>query len=203
MTKKKTPTVVTSAELESKPPGTKSDAQVASERLHTGKIIKLDRDRIRYPDGNEAEVDIVRHPGASAVVPFLSDPEGEDPQVLLLRQYRYAADGYLYEIPAGRLDPGESPAACAARELKEETGCTAAKIEPLITMVTTPGFTDERIHLFMATDLTHGQAARETDEFADVVIMRLSEALELIQRGEIPDGKTALGLLYAAGFRTG
>jgi len=203
VTKKKTPTVVTSAELESKPPGTKSDAQVASERLHTGKIIKLDRDRIRYPDGNEAEVDIVRHPGASAVVPFLSDPEGEDPQVLLLRQYRYAADGYLYEIPAGRLDPGESPAACAARELKEETGCTAAKIEPLITMVTTPGFTDERIHLFMATDLTHGQAARETDEFADVVIMRLSEALELIQRGEIPDGKTALGLLYAAGFRTG
>jgi ADP-ribose pyrophosphatase len=203
MTKKKTPTVVTSAELESKPPGTKSDAQVGSQRLHTGKIIKLDQDRIRYPNGSEAEVDIVRHPGASAVVPFLSDPEGEDPQVLLLRQYRYAADGYLYEIPAGRLDPGESPAECAARELKEETGCTAKKIEPLITMVTTPGFTDERIHLFIATDLTHGQAAREDDEFADVIVMRLSEALELIQRGEIPDGKTALGLLYAAGFKTG
>jgi ADP-ribose pyrophosphatase len=203
MTKKKTPTVVTSAELESKPPGTRSDAQVSSQRLHTGKIIKLDQDRIRYPDGSEAEVDIVRHPGASAVVPFLSDPEGEDPQVLLLRQYRYAADGYLYEIPAGRLDPGESPAACAARELKEETGCTAKKIEPLVTMVTTPGFTDERIHLFMATDLTHGQAAREDDEFVDVIVMRLSEALELIQRGEIPDGKTALGLLYAAGFKTG
>jgi ADP-ribose pyrophosphatase len=203
MTRKKTPTVVTSAELESKPPGTRSDAQVSSQRLHTGKIIKLDQDRIRYPDGSEAEVDIVRHPGASAVVPFLSDPEGEDPQVLLLRQYRYAADGYLYEIPAGRLDPGESPAACAARELKEETGCTAKKIEPLVTLVTRPGFTDERIHLFMATDLTHGQAAREDDEFVDVIVMRLSEALELIQRGEIPDGKTALGLLYAAGFKTG
>jgi ADP-ribose pyrophosphatase len=201
--KKKTPTVVTSAQLESKPPGTKSEAQVSSQRLHAGKIIKLDQDRIRYPNGSEAEVDIVRHPGASAVVPFLSDPEGEDPQVLLLRQYRYAADGYLYEIPAGRLDSGESPAACAARELKEETGCTAKKIEPLITMVTTPGFTDERIHLFMATDLTHGQAAREDDEFADVIVMRLSEALELIQRGEIPDGKTALGLLYVAGFKTG
>jgi len=201
--KKKTPTVVTSAELESKPPGKKSDAQVSSERIHSGKIVKLDRDRVRYPDGSEGELDIVRHSGASAVVPFLSDPEGEDPQVLLLRQYRYAADGYLYELPAGRLDPGESPAECAARELKEETGCTAAKIEPLITMVTTPGFTDERIHLFMATDLTHGQAAREPDEFADVVVMRLSEALELIQRGEIPDGKTALGLLYVAGFKTG
>jgi ADP-ribose pyrophosphatase len=197
------PTVVTSAKLDSTPPGTKSDAQLDSERLHAGKIIKLDRDRIRYPDGSEADVDIVRHPGASAVVPFLSDPEGEDPQILLLRQYRYAADGYLYEIPAGRLDPGESPAACAARELKEETGCTAKQIEPLITMVTTPGFTDERIHLFIATDLTHGEAAREADEFADVIVMRLSEALELIQRGEIVDGKTALGILYAAGFETG
>lgn len=201
--RKKTPTVVTSAKLDATPPGTRSDAQLASERIHTGKIIKLDQDRIRYPDGSEAEVDIVRHPGASAVVPFLTDPEGEDPQILLLRQYRYAAGGYLYEIPAGRLDPGESPAACAARELKEETGCTAGRIEPLITMVTTPGFTDERIHLFMAVDLTHGEAAREADEFVDVVVMRLSEALELIQEGEIVDGKTALGVLYAAGFKTG
>jgi ADP-ribose pyrophosphatase len=142
--KKKSPTVVTSAELESRARGATSDAQISSKRIHTGKIIKLDSDRIRYPDGSEAEVDIVRHSGASAVVPFLSDPEGEDPQILLLRQYRYAADGYLYEIPAGRLDPGETPADCAARELKEETGCTAKQMEPLITMVTTPGFTDER-----------------------------------------------------------
>jgi ADP-ribose pyrophosphatase len=201
--KKKTPSVVTSAELETRTRGAKSDAQLSTERIHEGKIIKVDRDRIRYPDGSEAVVDIVRHSGASAVVPFLSDPEGEDPQILLLRQYRYAADGYLYEIPAGRLDPGESPADCAARELKEETGCTAKQMEPLITMVTTPGFTDERIHLFMATDLTHGQAAREADEFADVIVLRLSEALELIQGGEIVDGKTALGILYAAGFKTG
>jgi ADP-ribose pyrophosphatase len=201
--KKKSPTVVTSAELEGRKPGAKPDAQLSSERIHTGKIVKMDSDRIRYPDGSEATVDIVRHPGASAVVPFLSDPEGEDPQILLLRQYRYAAGGYLYEIPAGRLDPDETPADCAARELKEETGCTARQMEPLITMVTTPGFTDERIHLFMATDLTHGQADREADEFVDVVIMRLSEALELIQRGEIVDGKTALGIFYAAGFKTG
>lgn len=201
--RKKTPSVVTSAELEARARGAKSDAQISTERIHEGKIINVDRDRIRYPDGSEAEVDIVRHAGASAVVPFLSDPEGEDPQILLLRQYRYAADGYLYEIPAGRLDPGEAPADCAARELREETGCTAKQMEPLITMVTTPGFTDERIHLFMATDLTHGEAAREADEFADVVVMRLSEALELIQRGEIVDGKTALGILYAAGFKTG
>jgi ADP-ribose pyrophosphatase len=203
MTPKRAPDVVTSAEIEARPPGAKPDAQVGTQRLHTGRIIKLDQDRVRYPDGSEAEVDIVRHSGASAVVPFLTDPEGEDPQILLLRQYRYAAGGYVLEIPAGRLDPGEAPLACATRELKEETGCTAGRIEPLITILTTPGFTDERIHLFMATELTHGEASREADEFADVVVLRLSEALELVQGGTIPDAKTALGLLYAAGFKTG
>jgi ADP-ribose pyrophosphatase len=203
MTKKKAPAVVTSDELMARPAGAKPDAQLGTERIHTGRIIKLDRDRVRYPNDTEAELEIVRHPGASAVVPFLTDPEGDDPQLLLLRQYRYAAGGYIYEIPAGRLDPDEDPAACAARELKEETGCSAEKIEPLFTMLTTPGFTDERIHLFLATGLTHGESAREEDEFVDIVVMRLSEALELIQRGEIPDGKTALGILYAAGFMTG
>jgi ADP-ribose pyrophosphatase len=196
------PNVVTSAELAARDRSAKPAAQLGSERIHTGRIIELDRDRVRYPDASEAELEIVRHPGASAVVPFLTDPEGDDPQILLLRQYRYAADGYIYEIPAGRLDEGEDPAACAARELKEETGCTAKSIVPLFTMLTTPGFTDELIHLFMATDISHGESAREADEFADVVVMRLSEALELIQRGEIPDGKTALAILYAAGFKT-
>jgi len=203
VTKKQATHVVTSSELVERAPGFRPDVQLASERIHTGKIINLDRDRVRYPDGNEADLEIARHPGASAVVPFLSDPTGEDPQLLLLRQYRYAAGGYIYEIPAGRLDPGEAPAECAARELKEETGCSAKRIEPLLTMLTTPGFTDEIIHLFMATDLTHGQAAREEDEFVDLVIVRLSEALGMIQRGEIPDGKSALGILYSAGFKTG
>jgi ADP-ribose pyrophosphatase len=199
----KKPKVVTSEELAARPRGAKPAAQLGTERIHTGKIIKLDRDTVRYPDDSQADLEIVRHPGASAVVPFLTDPEGEDPQILLLRQYRYAADGYIYEIPAGRLDPGESPATCAARELKEETGCTAKSIVPLFTMLTTPGFTDELIHLFLATGISHGESAREEDEFADVVVMRLSEALELIQKGEIPDGKTALAILYSAGFMTG
>ena len=203
MTKKRSAAVVTSTELIARAPGSRPEAQLASERIHSGRIINLDRDRVRYPDGTEADLEIARHPGASAVVPFLSDPMGEDPQLLLLRQYRYAAGGYIYEIPAGRLDPGESPGECAARELKEETGCTAKRIEPLLTILTTPGFTDEIIHLFMATDLTHGESAREADEFVDLVIVRLSEALEMIQRGEIPDGKSALGILYAAGFKTG
>jgi ADP-ribose pyrophosphatase len=195
--------VVTAEELRKREKGAKPDAQLDSKELYKGKIFALNRDTVRFPDGTTAQMDICRHPGASAVVPFLSDPEGDEPQVLLLRQYRYASGGYLYEIPAGRLDENESPAACAARELKEETGCTAERIEPLTSILTTPGFTDEIIHLFMATGLAHGEANREADEFVDLVIMRLSEALERISTGEITDSKTVLGLLFAAGFKTG
>lgn len=146
---------------------------------------------------------MVRHPGASAVVPFISNPAGEDPQVLLIRQYRYAAGGYLYEIPAGRLNVGENPRDCALRELKEETGCSAERMEQLFTMYTTPGFTDEKIHLFMATGLTTGETKHEADEFLELQPMLLSQALQMVEAGEIQDAKTALGLLFAAGFRTG
>ncbi len=179
-----------------------SSATISSRRVYSGRVINLDVDRVRFPDGSEGELEMVRHPGASAVVPFLSDPEGVDPQILMIRQYRYAADGYIYEIPAGRLDPGEEPEVCAARELREETGCTALRMDRLFTMYTTPGFTDEKIHLFMATGLTSGDAERESDEFVELVPMPLSTALAMLERGEIQDAKTALGLLYAAGFRT-
>jgi ADP-ribose pyrophosphatase len=203
MTKKRTPRVVTAEAVAARGKNDKPDAQLGSEVLYTGRIFRLDRDTVRFPDDSTAEMDIIRHPGASAIVPFMSDPEGENPQLLLLRQYRYAAGGYIYEVPAGRLDGGESPASCAVRELKEETGCTAERMEPLFTMFTTPGFTDEKIHVFMATGLTHGESSREADEFADIVIMPLAEALELIRTGEIMDAKTALSILYVAGFRTG
>lgn len=203
MKREATPNVVTAAAVNARPKGEKPEAQLESRQLYKGKIFTLDRDTVRFPDGSTSEFDIARHPGASAIVPFMSNPRGDDPQILLLRQYRYAAGGYIYEIPAGRLDPDESPLDCAVRELKEETGCTAARIEPLCTMFTTPGFTDEKIHIFMATGLTHGEAEREADEFADVMIVRLAEALELIRTGVILDAKTSLGILYAAGFHTG
>ena len=177
--------------------------RIGGERKYTGRIINLDLDRVRFPDGSEGELEMIRHPGASAVVPFLSDPAGDDPQVLLIRQYRYAAEGFVYEIPAGRLDAGESPEACARRELREETGCTAERIEPLYTFYTTPGFTDERIHAFMASGLVRGDAAREADEIMELVPMALSRALGMIRDNEIVDAKTALSLLYAAGFRLG
>ena len=174
---------------------------VESKRVYTGRVISLDVDTVRFPDESIGQLEMIRHPGASAIVPFLSDPRGEDPQVLMIRQYRYAADGYMYEIPAGRLDKGETPRDCAIRELKEETGCTAELMEPLLTMYTTPGFTDERIHLFMATGLVAGETKHEADEFLDLHPMRLSRALEMVEAGGIQDAKTALGLLFAAGFR--
>lgn len=172
-------------------------------RVYSGRVINLDVDVVEFPNGTTGELELFRHPGASAVVPFLSDPQGEDPQILLIKQYRYAADGFLYEIPAGRLDPGEEPEACARRELREETGCTAKTMQHLYTMYTTPGFTDEKIHIFLATDLEQGEAAREADEFLTVDAVRLSRALELVKSGELKDGKTAIGILYAAGFVAG
>ena len=176
---------------------------IASHRIFSGKIVSLDVDQIKYPDGSPGEVEIIRHPGAAAILPFLSDPAGDDPQILLIRQYRYAADGYLYEIPAGKLDKDESPDHCAARELREETGCTAEKIEHLFTTFTTPGFTDEQIHIYMAVGLTQGESATEAHEFLEVERVTLSRALHMIQQGDIRDAKTALAILYAAGFQSG
>ena len=181
----------------------KNDAQIASRRAYSGRVLDLDVDRVRFPNGSEGELEIIRHAGASAVLPFLSDPTGDDPQVLLIKQYRYAAERFIYEIPAGLLEKGEAPEACARRELREETGCTAERVARLTTMFTTPGFTDERIHLFMAVGLTHGEHAREHDEFMEVETMTLARALELVEQGEIVDGKTIVALLFAAGFRAG
>ena len=174
--------------------------KIGGTRVYHGRIISVDLDEVRFPDGSTGTLEMIRHPGASAVVPVLGEP-GDDPEVLLIRQYRYAADQFLYEIPAGRLDPGESPADCARRELQEETGYSAERVEHVFTMYTTPGFTDEKIHLFVATGLVAGQAHREADEFLELVPTRLSRALSMVEQGEIQDAKTALALLYAAGFR--
>lgn len=177
-------------------------ATVASQRVYTGRVISLDVDTVRFPNGSVGELEMIRHPGASAVVPFLDPPEDADPRVLLIHQYRYAAENYLFEVPAGRLEPGELPAECAARELREEAGYTARRMVPLFTMFTTPGFTDERIHLFLATELERGIAATEDDEFIEVVTRPLSECLAMLERGEIVDAKSALAILYSAAFRT-
>lgn len=174
--------------------------KISSTRAYTGRVISLDVDEVRFPDGSTGKLEMVRHPGASAVVPLLDENNesglnSSDPMVLLIRQYRYAADGYMYEVPAGRLDAGESPAECAHRELAEETGYRAVGMDLLLTMYTTPGFTDEKIHLFVASGLTLGESARESDEFLELKPTRMSEALRMIERGDIQDAKTALALM--------
>jgi len=180
-----------------------TSARQASRRIYTGRVLNLDVDTVRFPDGSVGELEMIRHSGASAVVPFLSDPFSDSPQILLIRQYRYAAERSLFEIPAGRLEAGEAPDACARRELLEETGCTAGSLEFMHTMYTTPGFTDEKIHLFMAWNLERGQTHHERDEFIEPVAMSLESAMEKIKSGEIADGKTSVALMFVAGFRLG
>ncbi|HEY3280132.1 MAG TPA: NUDIX hydrolase [Gemmatimonadales bacterium] len=177
--------------------------QLAHRRIYTGRVVNLDVDTVRFPDGSTGELEMIRHPGAAAVVPLASDPKGADPTVLLIRQYRYATGGSVLEVPAGRLSPGEDPETCARRELLEEVGVTAGRIERLTTIWTTPGFTDERIHLFWAADLEPGTTAREPDEFIEVVPTPLSETLSLLRSGDICDGKTVAAILYMAGFTLG
>ena len=150
-------------------------------------------EEVDLPNGRRVALDVVRHPGAAAVVPFLSETE-----VLLIRQYRHAAGGMIYEVPAGKLDAGEQPATCAARELEEEVGQRAGRLEPLGSIWTTPGFTDERIHLFAAHELEPCPQRLEDDEVIELVPMSLDRALELIWSGELPDAKSALALLHAA-----
>ena len=178
-------------------------AKISTRRVYTGRVLNLDIDTVRFPNGSTGELEMIRHSGASAVIPFLSDPAGDDPQIMLLKQYRYAAEDTIYEVPAGRLEPGEDPKDCAVRELAEETGCTAENVEYLYTMYTTPGFTDEKIHIFMATGLSTGDTNHEADEFITVETLTLSRALELVRNGTIKDGKTAVAILFAAGFRSG
>jgi len=169
--------------------------------VYQGRIVDLSIDTVRFPDGEVGELEFIRHSGAAAVLPFLSDPAGPDPQVLLIRQYRYASGGYMLEVPAGRPDrAGEDWEVCARRELEEETGLVAGELRYLTTIFTTPGFTDEQIRLYMATGLTTGATRFDTDEFIEPVALPLSEALEKIRTGEIRDGKTIVTLLFAAGF---
>ena len=155
------------------------------------------------PDGSVGTLEMIRHSGAAAVLPLVA-PDAEDPEIVLLRQFRYAANGYVYEVPAGRPEfPGEDWERCARRELEEETGLRAAELRRLTTIFTTPGFTDEQIHLFLATGLSAGAAAHDEDEFLEVVRMPLSHALEMIRDGRISDAKSICTLLYAAGFVLG
>jgi len=169
---------------------------LSSRRAYSGRIIQVDHDTVQFPDGSTGALEMVRHPGASAVVPFLDDPGGADPRVLLIRQFRHAADAVIWEIPAGTLQPGESPETCATRELAEEAGVSARRLERLTTIFTTPGFTDERIHLYLASGLRTVPTQRDADEFMEVETVRWSEVGRMIRRGEVADAKSLVALMY-------
>lgn len=169
--------------------------------VHEGRIVNLTMDQVRFPDGSLGELEFMRHKGAAAIVPFLDPPSDPDPRILLVHQFRYAAGGDLYEVPAGMPDEATEPwAEVAARELEEETGYRAGRLHYLTRIYTTPGFCDEVIHLFAATDLESGSVDRDGDEFIEVVPLRISEAIEAIRVGEIVDGKSVSALLFVHSF---
>ena len=157
--------------------------------IYTGKVVTLNVDTVQLPNGLTVDLETIRHPGASAVVPLK-----DDGTVVLIRQFRHAAGGFIYEIPAGKLDRGEDPLNCAARELEEEVGYRAASFQLLSSIFTAPGFADEVIHIYRAIGLTKGQQHLDRDEVLEIVEMPLDQAIERIQDGTIRDGKTIIGL---------
>lgn len=175
--------------------------RIATDRRYSGRRISVDLDTVRFPDGSTGTLEMVRHPGAAAIIPFVDHPSAADPRVLLIHQYRYAAEDFLWEVPAGTLDPGEAPERCARRELREEAGVVARRLERLTTIFTTPGFTDERIHLFAASGLTPVGAAREADEFIEVREVAWSEVGRMLRDSRICDAKTMAALMWMQCFR--
>ena len=159
---------------------------------YQGRSIAVYVEEAELPGGRRVDLDVVRHPGASAIVPFETDDV-----VLLIRQYRHAAGATIWEVPAGKLD-GDTPEVCARKELEEEAGRRAGRIERLGSILTTPGFTDEVIHLFAAFDLEPIPQRLESDEVIDVVPTPIGEALELIWSGELTDAKSVVALVHAA-----
>ncbi|HEU4503297.1 MAG TPA: NUDIX hydrolase [Nitrospira sp.] len=160
-----------------------------TKNIFAGKVLTLDIDTVTLPNGVTIDLEIVRHPGAAAVVP-LKDNE----TVVLIKQFRHAAGGFIFEIPAGKLHPGEDPRNCAARELEEEVGYQAGKLELLSSIFTAPGFTDEVIHIYKASELSRGRQNLDRDEVLEVVEVSLQEAIEMMRVGKIRDAKTMVGL---------
>lgn len=162
--------------------------------VYTGKVFDLIVDQVEYPSGNTGVREIAHHPGGAVTVPMF-----DDGRVLLVRQLRYPFGKHIYELPAGKLSPGENPKHAAARELEEETGYIAGSLEHLTSIYTTPGFCDEELHIFLATQLRespHGHKREEGEFSMTVQPVLLREALEMVEAGTINDGKTIVGLLW-------
>jgi ADP-ribose pyrophosphatase len=165
---------------------------VASEPHWSGRIVQVSTERLRYPNGRIYDLDFVKHPGASAVVAV-----DEQRRICMVRQYRHGIGDFLWEIPAGKLDPGETPEACAVRELAEETGVEAKRWTALGKYLPAPGIFTEVIHLYLAQELTLGAAKPDADEDLELAWLPLAEVEQRIVRGEWNDGKTGFALWRA------
>ena len=170
------------------------ESAIESSRIYSGRVVKLDVDRVRLPDGGESVREVVRHAGAVVILPLF-----DDGRIVLVRQFRYPVEGELLECPAGTLESGEDPQLCAERELVEETGWRARRMEGLGSFYSSPGFTDEVLHSFIATGLNmaEGGAAPEDDEFIEAVELPAEEAISMARQGEIRDAKTLATLFLA------
>jgi len=160
-----------------------------TKNIYNGRVVTLNVDTVTLPNGVTVDLEVVRHPGAAAVVPMK-----DDGTVILIRQFRHAAGGFIYEIPAGKLHPGEDPLLCAARELEEEIGYRAGQLDRIASIFTAPGFTDEVIHIYQATGLTKSQQNLDRDEVLEIFETSLDEAVRMIRNGTIRDAKTMVGL---------
>ncbi len=172
----------------------KADLLPATESIYHGRVVNLSLEEVRLPNGVTTKLEVIRHPGAAAVVAV-----DQDGLVLLLRQYRHATGGMLWEVPAGTVIKGEKPADCAYRELREEAGVDAGRLVPMGAIFTCPGFCDEKIHLFLATDLRPAQRSLDIDEvIEEVVRVSMEKALEMIDESTIVDAKSIAAIYLAS-----
>lgn len=166
------------------------EKKIASQNIFSGKVINVRVDTVLLPNGNKATREVVEHPGAVAIIPV-----NEKNKIIMVRQYRQPAGEVLLELPAGKKDQGEAPLVCARRELEEETGYVAREWKELFSFYTTPGFSNELLHLILAKGLEKKEAHPDSEEFLDITEITLNQALKMIFDGQIRDGKTVIGLL--------
>jgi ADP-ribose pyrophosphatase len=163
-----------------------------SEKIFKGAVFEVERDRLLEENGIEIVREVVRHPGGAGALPLF-----DDGRVALVKQYRHPARRELLEIPAGRIEVGETPEMCAAREVEQEIGFRAGRIEKLAEFYSTPGFCEEKLHVYLATDLTPSSQALDHDELVEVVYLPFAEAAQMLGSGGIEDSKTFIALLLA------
>ncbi len=166
---------------------------IESQHIFRGLVFDVERDRLREENGVEIIREVVRHSGGAGCLPLFADG-----RVALVRQYRHPAQRDLLEIPAGKIEVDETPIECAAREIEQETGFRAGRIEKLADFFSTPGFCEERLYVYLATDLMPVEQNLDHDEFVEVVFLSLAEAVEMVERNEIEDSKTIIALLLAS-----